>query len=88
MILIQLRVLGKREIQELVDNAGSVYRLAKDTGLQQSSIHRYLKGNVEPSLSSLVKLNQYAVRTKDQTSSDSFEIEEVEIEETIYANAS
>ena len=88
MILIQLRVLGKREIQELVDNAGSVYRLAKDTGLQQSSIHRYLKGNVEPSLSSLVKLNQYAVNSKDLAEPDTFEIEEVKIEENIYANAS
>ena len=61
--MINIKVLGKKEIQELVDNAGSIYRLAKDTGLLQSSIHRYLKENVEPSLSSQVKLNQYAVKS-------------------------
>ena len=63
--MTKLKVLEREHISELVEQAGSVYKLSKETGLQYIQISNYLKGKTKPSLSSLLKLNEYKSQKVD-----------------------
>ena len=63
--MTKLEVLEREHISELVEQAGSVYQLSKETGLQHIQISNYLKGKTKPSLSSLLKLNKYKSQEVD-----------------------
>ena len=63
--MTKIEVLEREDIKGLVEQAGSVYQLSKSTGLQQIQISNYLKGKTKPSLSSLLKLNQYKSQEVD-----------------------
>lgn len=65
--MTKIEVLEREHISELVEQAGSVYQLSKMTGLQYTQISNFLSGKTEPSIKSLLKLNEYKVsRGKDE----------------------
>ena len=57
--MTKIEVLEREHISELVEQAGSVYQLSKKTGLQYTQISNFLSGKTEPSIKSLLKLNEY-----------------------------
>lgn len=59
--MTKIEVLEREHISELVEQAGSVYQLSKMTGLQYTQISNFLSGKTEPSIKSLLKLNEYKV---------------------------
>lgn len=65
--MTKIEVLEREDIKGLVEQAGSVYQLSKKTGLQHIQISNFLSGKTEPSIKSLLKLNEYKVsRGKDE----------------------
>ena len=63
--MTKVEIFEIEDIKELVERAGSMYQLSKSTGLQQTQIGNFLNGRTKPSLSSLLKLNQYKSQEVD-----------------------
>jgi DNA-binding phage protein len=63
--MTQVEIFEIEDIKKLVERAGSMYRLSKSTGLQQTQIGNYLNGRTKPSVNSLLKLNQYKSQEVD-----------------------
>jgi DNA-binding phage protein len=63
--MTKVEVFEIEDIKELVERAGSMYQLSKSTGLQQTQVSNFINGRTKPSLSSLLKLNQYKSQEVD-----------------------
>jgi len=63
--MTKVEVFEIEDIKELVERAGSMYQLSKSTGLQITQVSNFIHGRTKPSLSSLLKLNQYKSQEVD-----------------------
>lgn len=63
--MTKVEIFEIEDIKELVERAGSMYQLSKSTGLQQTQVSNFINGRTKPSLSSLLKLNQYKSQEVD-----------------------
>jgi len=63
--MAKFEVFEIEDIKKLVERAGSMYQLSKSTGLQQIQVSNFINGRTKPSLSSLLKLNQYKSQEVD-----------------------
>ena len=57
--MTKVEIFEIEDIKELVERAGSMYQLSKSTGLQQIQVSNFINGRTKPSVSSLLKLNDY-----------------------------
>lgn len=57
--MIEIELLNGKDVKALSEKAGSVWKLALATGIKEVSLYRYINGTVEPSLKTLIKLNEY-----------------------------
>jgi len=57
--MIEIELLNGKDVKALSEKAGSVFNLSQATGIREVSLYRYINGTSEPSVKTLIKLNEY-----------------------------
>jgi DNA-binding phage protein len=60
--MIEIEILNGKDVKALSEKAGGVYNLSRETGIRVASLYRYINGTAEPSVKTLIKLNEYKER--------------------------
>jgi len=59
-------MLNKDDIKKLADNVGGVHNLSMQSGVRVTTLYRLIRGDVNPSYATLVRLNNVLESNNEQ----------------------